>query len=194
MRIETYNKLETIIHDLYSLLDMIESEANQSAMSRNGLPGDILRVKYVVNNVIRDLKSTKEYLKNVERDENNMEAISKTFVGSMTTVKVSETNIFPKVKTVQDDISKEEIKKLLEEYVKNDKLNIATDENDHLYDYLTKDYCAKHCKHISECDWVPMNCPIIQYKYYGPEAVKDIKNFDVETFNPIKYYWGEPQK
>ena len=98
MRIETYNKLETIIHDLYSLSDMIESEATQSAMSRNGIPGDILRAKYVVNNAIRELKSTREYLKNVECDEKNMDAISKTVAGSMT-VKISEPIILPEAKS-----------------------------------------------------------------------------------------------
>lgn len=33
MKIETYNKLETIIHNIYELMDVIDSEATQFAMN-----------------------------------------------------------------------------------------------------------------------------------------------------------------
>ncbi|MBR1937206.1 MAG: hypothetical protein IJ842_05880 [Bacilli bacterium] len=80
----------------------------------------------------------------------------------------------------------EEIKKLIEKY-----LNDNIPEDSDLYNLLVEDYCIKNCKYLKQCDWVPMNCPIIQYKYLGSEAVKNIKNFDIDKFDPIKYYWGE---
>ena len=72
-------------------------------------------------------------------------------------------------------------------------LNDNIPEDDELYNLLVGDYCIKNCKYLKQCDWVPMNCPIIQYKYLGSEAVKNIENFDIDKFDPIKYYWGEPQ-
>ena len=80
----------------------------------------------------------------------------------------------------------EEIKKLIEKYLKD---NIPDDSD--LYNLLVGDYCIKNCKYLRQCDWVPMNCPIIQYKYLGSEAVKNIENFNIDKFDPIKYYWGE---
>ena len=74
MRIETYNKLKTIVHSLYEFKDMVYDETKNSACKVGGLPGDISRVNVVIERCINDLNATKYYMRNVEK----MEEFNKT--------------------------------------------------------------------------------------------------------------------
>ena len=76
MQIETYNKLETIIHSLYEFADMIDKETSDSAGKIGGLPGDVGRINNVVKNVIGDLQYTRDHMHNVDHMEKmNLERI-----------------------------------------------------------------------------------------------------------------------
>ena len=59
-----------------------------------------------------------------------------------------------------------------------------------LEEYLIHNHCKK-CKYVDYCDLVITSCPLIRSKY--GDKVEEIKDFNPETFNPIKYYFGEPQ-
>lgn len=52
MRIETYNKLKSIVHSLYKFKDMIDDETKNSACKVGGLPGGINRVNIVIERCI----------------------------------------------------------------------------------------------------------------------------------------------
>lgn len=57
-----------------------------------------------------------------------------------------------------------------------------------LYEYLWHKICGK-CKNMKFCDFyccIPMNCPIIRYKY--GDDLKEINDFNIDTFDPLKYY------
>lgn len=77
------------------------------------------------------------------------------------------------------------------EYLYIDNKFICQDDYNRLYKYLQEKYC-KECKFEDHCDWIPPKCPLIRHKY--GDNLDEIENFDPETFDPIKYYWGEPQK
>lgn len=76
------------------------------------------------------------------------------------------------------------------EYLYIDNKFICQDDYNRLYKYLQEKYC-KECKFEDHCDWTPPKCPLIRHKY--GDNLDEIENFDPETFDPIKYYWGEPQ-
>ena len=64
------------------------------------------------------------------------------------------------------------------------------DEYNELYRFIQNKYC-KDCKYSTECDWVPMSCPLNRFRY--GDKLEEIEKFNIETFDPIKYYWGESQ-
>ena len=103
MRREIYNKLETIIHNLYEFRDMIDKEASYSACKATGrLPGDIYRVNDVLSKIINDLIVTREHMYKIEKLEKLNEYFQKNFPKTTNPISESKTVIVSETKTVKD--------------------------------------------------------------------------------------------
>ena len=66
MKVEVYDKLDTIIDELRGLIYMIEEESKNSFCTTDVLPADTIRANVIIRRVIGDLKTTKQYLKDIE--------------------------------------------------------------------------------------------------------------------------------
>lgn len=66
MKKDIYDKLDSIIDESYKLMYMIEKDFKNSLCTTDALPGDTIRANDVIRRVIGDLKTTKQYLKDVE--------------------------------------------------------------------------------------------------------------------------------
>lgn len=66
MKKDIYDKLDSIIYESYKLMDMIEEDFKRSLCTTDVLPGDTIRANDVIRRVIGDLKTTKQYLKDIE--------------------------------------------------------------------------------------------------------------------------------
>ena len=87
-------------------------------------------------------------------------------------------------------ISDDKAEKLMKEYYvgKSLYLDKIFKEYEKLHEYLWYKICGK-CKNMKFCDFylcIPMNCPIIRYKY--GDDLKEIDDFNIDTFDPLKYY------
>lgn len=66
MKKDIYDKLDSIIDESYRLMDMIEEDFKSSLCTTDVLPADTIRANDVIRRVIGDLKTTKQYLKDIE--------------------------------------------------------------------------------------------------------------------------------
>ena len=114
MKKDIYDKLDSIIDESYRLMDMIEKDFKSSLCTTDVLPADTIRANNVIRRVIGDLKTTKQYLKDVEN----------TNIPTSLTDDIK--NIKP-IKTVQiNDIDEEKLKslrKIFEDYEKSFRRN-----------------------------------------------------------------------